>query len=112
MQTVFQRLELGRQVGLTTDLFLLLLIQDGEDLNMMRADPARAIVKSGLMSTKNSLGRIFYPQLELCVSRELSCTSLPLGWQDKDSLGPLPELVVVDESFSLSITSSKQLLQL
>ena len=45
---ISQRLELGGQFSSTTDHYQLLLIQYGEDLNTIRAEPAGVIAKSGL----------------------------------------------------------------
>ena len=45
----------------TTDHFLMLPVQDGEDVKTMRAEPAGVIANSGIMSLKNSLARVFKP---------------------------------------------------
>ena len=45
----------------TTDHFYLLLIQHGEDLNMIQVEPAGVIANSGLMRTKKSSVKVFFP---------------------------------------------------
>ena len=48
-ETGLQSLELCSQVGTSTDHFKLLIIQHGEDLNTLRAEPAGVIAKNGSM---------------------------------------------------------------
>ena len=61
VQTGFQGLELGNRVGSATDHSQLLRIQHGEDLNTMRAEPARAIANSGLDEYQELRSKGFLP---------------------------------------------------
>ena len=61
MQTGFQWLELDSQVGSTTDHYQLLCIQHGEDLNTIRAEPARVFVNSGLDEYQELTSKGFLP---------------------------------------------------